>query len=103
MVCHDCMNRSRDICFFKSKYGKNRHYRYDVIFFYMDIFENGFLYLKVLIEYFKKMYRFNTIGHTVDEINAFEISKKKQKSADSAKNSIFWTFRMHLSHQEYVL
>ena len=42
----------------------------------MDIFENGFLYRKVLIEYFQKMYRFNTIGHTVDEINAFEMSKK---------------------------
>ena len=44
-----------------------------VIFFYSDIFENGCLYLKVLIEYFQNMYRFNTIGHTVDEINAFEI------------------------------
>ena len=44
--------------------------------FYMDTFENGFLYLKVLIEYFLKIYSFNTIGHTVDEINVFEMSKK---------------------------
>ena len=58
-------------------------------FFYLDIFENGFLYRKVLIEYFQKMCRFNTMGHTVDEINAFEISKNAKKSADSAKNSIF--------------
>ena len=76
MVRHDWMNSSRDICFFKSKYGKIRHFRYDVIFFYMDIFEKSFLYLKVLVEYFQKMYRFNTIGQTVDEINAFEMSKK---------------------------
>ena len=45
-------------------------------FFYKDIFENGLLYRNVLIEYFQRMYRFNTIGLTVDEINAFEISKK---------------------------
>ena len=45
-------------------------------FFYLDIFQNGLLYRKVLIEYFQKMYRFNTIRHTVDEINVFEISKK---------------------------
>ena len=48
-------------------------------FFYMNIFENGFLYLKVLIEYFIKMYSFNTIGHTVDDINAFEMSQKCKK------------------------
>ena len=41
--------------------------------FYMDIFENDFLYLKGLIEYFLKMYSFNTIGHTVDDIKAFEM------------------------------
>ena len=45
-------------------------------FFYVDIFENGFLYRKGLIEYFEKMYRFNIIGHTVGEINAFEMPKK---------------------------
>jgi hypothetical protein len=89
MVYHDWINRSRDICIFRSKYGKIRHFWYDVIFFYLNIFENGFLYRKDLIEYFKKMYRFYTIGHTVHEINAFEILKKCKKSADSAKNSIF--------------
>ena len=62
----------------------------------MDIFENGFLYLKGLIEFFQKMYSFNNIGQTVDEINTFEIS---QKSADSGKNSIFLRFQMHLSRQ----
>ena len=89
MVCHDWMNCSRDICIFRLKYCKIRHFWYDVNFLYLDIFENGFLYLKDLIEYFKKMYRFYTIGHTVHEINAFEILKKCKKSADSAKNSIF--------------
>ena len=64
------------ICIFRSKYGKIRHFWYDVIFFYLDIFENGFLYGKVLIQYFQNMYRFNTIQLTVDKINAFEISKK---------------------------
>ena len=68
---------------------KIRHIWNDVIFFYVDIFENGFLYRKVLIEYFKKMYRFNTIGHTVDEINAFEMFQKVLFFADSA---VFFTF-----------
>ena len=76
MVCHDWMNRSRDICIFRSKYGKIRHFLYDVIFFYLDIFENGLLYREVVIDYFQKMHRFNTIRYTVDEINAFEIFKK---------------------------
>ena len=44
-------------------------------FFYFDIFENGLLYRKVLVENFQKMYRFNTTGLTVDEINAFKISR----------------------------
>ena len=48
-------------------------------YFHVDMFENGFLYLKVLIGYFQKMYRFNTIGHTVDEINAYLKSQKMQK------------------------
>ena len=102
MVRHDWMNRSRDICFFNSKYGKIRHFRYDVIFFYMDIFEKGLLYLKVLVEYFQKMYRFNTIGQTVDEINAFEMSKKCIFFAESALFRIFLRFQMHLSRQRYV-
>ena len=46
----------------------------------MDIFKNGFLYRKVLIEYFQKMYKFDTIEHTVDEINAFEFLKKCKKN-----------------------
>ena len=75
MVYHDWINRSQDICIFRSKYGKIRHFSYDVIFFYLDIFENGLLYRNVLIGYFQKMYRFNTIGLTVEEINVFEISK----------------------------
>ena len=55
------------------------------IFSYLDIFENGFLYRKVLIEYFQKMYRFNITGLTVDEINAFEISKKCQRYTKPSK------------------
>ena len=58
---------------------KSAIFDYDVIFFYVDIFENGFLYRKVLIEYFQKIYRFNTNGHTVDEINAFEFLKNVKK------------------------
>ena len=50
----------------------------------MDIFENGFLYRKGLIEHLKKMYRFNTIGHTVHEINAFEVPPKMLFFAESA-------------------
>ena len=57
----------------------------------MDIFENGCLYLKVLIEYFQ-MYRFSTIGHTVDEINAFEISKKCAKVLTQQKIAFFGHF-----------
>ena len=69
---------------------KSAIFDYDVMLFYVDIFFKGFLYRKLLIEYFQKMYRFNTIGNTVDEINAFELFKKCKTTADSAKNSIFW-------------
>ena len=40
---------------------KIRHIWNDVIFFYVDIFENGFLYRKALIEYFQKIYRFTLL------------------------------------------
>ena len=102
MVRHDWVNSSRDICFFKSKYGKIRHFRYDVIFFYVDIFEKGFLYLKVLVAYFQKMYRFNTIGQTVDEINAFEMSKKCYFLLSQHFFCIFLRFQMHLSRERYA-
>ena len=38
------------------------------------------------------MYRFNTIGHTVDEINAFEISKKCTKVLTQQKIAFFGHF-----------
>ena len=63
-------------------------------FFYKNIFKNDTPYRKVLIEYFQKMYIFNKyyyIGHTVDEINAFEISKKALFA--------FFRFQMLLSRQ----
>ena len=63
------------------------------IFFYVDIFENGFLYLKALIEYFKTMYKFNPIGQTVDEINAFEMSKKCYFLLSQHFFAFFWDFK----------
>ena len=90
MVCHDWLNRSRDIRFFRSKYGQIRHFLYDVIFFYVDIFETGFLYHKALIEYFQKMYH---------RINAFEII---QNVLTQQKIAFLWIFRMHLSSKRYV-
>ena len=39
-------------------------------------------------------------GHLIMKKTKFKL--KFQKSADSAKNSIVWTFRMHLSRQRYV-
>ena len=65
----------------------------DVIFFYVDIFENCFLYLKVVIKYFLQMYSFNTIGHTVDNINVFEMSKKCKKVLTQQKSAFFGQFK----------
>ena len=52
----------------------------------LDIFENGVLYRKVLIEYFQKIYRLNTIGHT----GAFEISKNAKKKVLTQQKIAFF-------------
>ena len=98
MVCHDWMHRSRDIYIFRLKYGNICHI-WNNIFFNLNIFENGLICCKVLIEYFQKMYRFNIIGHTVDKINAFEMFKKCYFFAESA---LFLHLKMQISCERFI-